>query len=599
MTEQNARPMLLWTATRTTPIIVSPDAPEAERFAAEQLRDYLSRMAGKPFEIISAPRPDTPAVVVGLSACASEGFVPPADLTDDGFVITISHGDGYNGLSLATGTVPMAYITGTHPRGTLYGVYEFLEECLGCRFFSPEVESVPFRPEMALPPVNIRRVPDLEYRSSSVFQLRDPLYGAKRRINGRERSDEAKTGGRVSYGEGYFVHTFCRRLLPPEEYFEAHPEYYSEIDGVRIREKTQLCLTNPEVLRLVTDQVLSEIRRQPQARIFSVSQDDNYNGCTCAACRALDAYEGSQSGSLLHFVNAVAEAVEKEFPSVLIDTLAYQYTRRPPRHVRARRNVCVRLCTIECCFLHPLSECDADDPDAPRKDYAQSFRRDLIDWGERCDRLYIWDYVTNFSHYWMPHPNLHVLAENIRFFRDHHVRGLFEQGCGAPGGGEMNDLRAYLLSRAMWNPDTDPAQDRAAFLSAVYGPAAPYIDEYLETVDRAVRDSGSHLYCFNHPDKPWHTLALVERCEALFDRAKEAAAGSEDILRRVRFQEMAVRYLRILLTPKGSPERNALIDRFAPDMKSFGITMLWERADADTCLAILKGEHEPGYWWAG
>ena len=59
-----------------------------------------------------------------------------------------------------------------------------------------------------------------------------------------------------------------------------------------------------------------------------------------------------------------------------------------------------------------------------------------------------------------------------------------------------------------------------------------------------------------------------------------------------------MRYLRILLTPKGSEERNALIDRFRPDMKEMGITMLWERADADTCLDILKGEKEPGYWWA-
>ena len=582
MGEQDAHRLTLWDRNRGAQIVTAADAPEAERFAAEQLRDYLARMAGHPFDLAETPCSDSPAIVVGRSACAAEGFVPEGTLTDDGFVIV----SGPERL----------YITGTHPRGTLYGVYEFLEEYLGCRFFSPEVERVPEYPEMTLEPVNIRRVPELEYRSSSVFQLRDPLYGAKRRINGRERLDDEKTGGRVAYGEGYFVHTFCRRLLPPEQYFDAHPEYYSEIDGVRIREKTQLCLTNPEVLRLVTEQVLSEIRSQPEARIFSVSQDDNYNGCTCTACRAVDEEEGSQAGSLLRFVNAVAEAVEKEFPEVVIDTLAYQYTRRPPRFVRARRNVCVRLCTIECCFLHPLSECTADDPDAPRKDYAQPFRDDLIGWGEKCDRLYIWDYVTNFSHFWMPHPNLQVLAENIRFFRDHHVRGLFEQGCGAPGGGEMNDLRAYLLGRAMWNPDTDSERDRAEFLAAVYGSAAPYIERYLETVNRAVAESGSHLYCFNHPDKPWHTLALTEKCEALFEQAK-AVADDGEILRRVRFQEMAVRYLRILLTPKGSPERNALIERFAPDMKEFGITMLWERADADICLSILKGECPPGYWW--
>lgn len=575
--------MILWDRHAAATVVVSSCADETERFAAEELCAYLTRMAGKPFAAVDEPAEGQTNLFVGREICHRGGFIPDEDLTDDGFMI-VSRGSSL-------------FLTGLHPRGTLYAVYEFLEECLGCRFFSPDVETVPQKVEMLLKPMAVKRIPMMEYRSSSVCQLRDPLYGAKRKINGQEMNVDERYGGRVEYGRPYFVHTFCRHLLKPEDYFDEHPEYFAEINGERIRENTQLCLTNPDVLKLVTQQVLADIRKQPGARIFSVSQDDNYNGCTCEKCRVLDEYEGSQAGSLLHFVNAVAEAVEKEFPDVLIDTLAYQYTRRPPRHVRARHNVCVRLCTIECCFVHPLSECTVEDPDAPRKDYAQCFRDDLIDWGQKCDRLYLWDYVTNFSHYWMPHPNLHVLAENVRFFYENNVRGLFEQGCGAPAGGEMNDLRAYLLSRAMWDPYFDARQARSEFLAAVYGSAAPHIDRYLETVYQAVEECGSHLYCFNHPDKPWHRMELVERCEAIFEEAKRAA-DSEAVLRRICFQEMAVRYLRILLTPKGSEERHALIEAFTPDMKAFGITMLWERADADTCLAILKGEKEPGYWWA-
>ena len=574
---------LLWNSDITAAIVLAPGAGPTETYAAEELAAYLGKMSGKAFPISHEPADDQLSIIVGREACLANGFTPDEDLTDDGFMIQSSD--------------ERLYLTGTHPRGTLYGVYEFLEEVLGCRFFSPEVEVVPFHAEMAIEPVSIKRVPLISYRSSSVYQLDDPVYAAKRKINGQAVLPDDKFGGRVQYGKPYFVHTFCRHILKPEDYFDEHPEYYAEIDSERIRDKTQLCLTNPDVLRLVTEQVLKDIREQPDAKIFSLSQDDNYNGCTCAKCRALDEYEGTQAGSLLHFVNAVAEEVEKEFPDVLIDTLAYQYTRRPPRHVRARRNVCVRLCTIECCFLHPLEQCTVDDPDAPRKDYAQPFRDDIIDWGKKCDRMFIWDYVTNFSHYWMPHPNLHVLAENVRFFYENNVRGLFEQGCKASGGGEMNDLRAYLLSKAMWDPYVDDGKLRAEFLSAVYGSAAPFMDEYLETVYRAVDACGSHLYCFNHPDKPWHKMELVELCEQIFEKAK-AAADHDDILRRIRFQEMAVRYLRILLTPKGSKERSELIDQFTPDMKAFGITMLWERADADTCLAILKGEKDPGYWWS-
>ena len=82
--------------------------------------------------------------------------------------------------------------------------------------------------------------------------------------------------------------------------------------------------------------------------MISISQNDWHGYCECEKCRALDEHEGTHAGTLIHFVNAVAEEVEKEHPDILIETLAYQYTRKPPRHVRPRRNVVTRLCSIEC-----------------------------------------------------------------------------------------------------------------------------------------------------------------------------------------------------------------------------------------------------------
>lgn len=571
---------LLWDKSGAKVTIVIPAVPtKTEEYAATELASYLTRMSSHPFIITSVPQGNCIAIGRAVSAI---GFTPDTDLGDDGFQIQSVDGN--------------IAITGSKDRGTLYGVYGFLEDFLGCRFFSPEIEVVPTREVMEIDAIANKQVPKIDYRAPGNYQARVPEFAAKRKVNGQAFDLDEKFGGRVEYGKGYFVHTVTRSLMKVEDYFDEHPEYFAEIDGVRIKEKTQLCLTNPDVLKICTNVLLDAIRKQPEAKIWSVSQEDNYNGCTCEKCRALDEYEGSQSGSMLHFVNAIAEEVEKEFPDVIIDTLAYQYTRRPPKHVRARKNVSVRLCTIECCFLHPLSECTVDDPDAPRKDYAQSFRDDLIEWGKKCDHIAIWDYITNFSHYWMPHPNMHVLAENIKFFSDNHATSIFEQGCGHAPGGEMNDLRGYILAKALWNPEIDPKKERAEFLAAAYGDAAYLIDEYLETVYRAAIDCGGHLYCFNHPDKPWHKMELVEKCEKIFDEAKKVAAD-EVILNRIKFQEMAVRYLRILLTPKYSKERNDLIDVFEVDAKNFGITMLWERENIDYCLEVLRGQREPGYWW--
>ena len=563
-------------------IVTARDCDPVTRYAAEELSRFLGEICGCAFQIVNDKQlPMKHDILVGMSKRTVEYADRFAALPREGYFYC--H-DGENLIFGGTG------------RGLLYGVYAFLEDELGVRFFNPDVTHVPRRRSVEIGILDRSDAPVMEYREPSISEFRNTEFTVRRRVNGNfARSRVEKFGGGVGYALGYFVHTFTR-LLPPDVYFDEHPEYYAEINGQRIREKTQLCLSNPDVLKLVKQRVLEELRKQPDSMLFSVSQDDNYNGCTCEKCRAVDEEEGSMSGSVLRFVNQVAEAVEEEFPHVVIDTLAYQYTRKPPKITRPRHNVSVRLCSIECCFVHPLRDCRNDDPDAPNIDLSQPFAEDLIGWGKVCNRLYIWDYVTNFSHFWMPHPNFHVLADNVRFFAENGVKGVFEQGCRSIGGGEFTGLRAYILSKALWNPDIDENQLMDEYLNGVYGASGPYLRKYLETVYNAVNDAGCHLYCFNHPDKPWHTMELVEKCEKIFDEA-EKVADNEEILLRVQKQRLAVRYLRILLTPKGSAERNALIDAFQPDAENFGLTMIWEREDMDFCLDVLRGNRDPGYWW--
>ncbi|MFZ2052922.1 MAG: DUF4838 domain-containing protein [Candidatus Aminicenantales bacterium] len=176
---------------------------------------------------------------------------------------------------------------------------------------------------------------------------------------------------------------------------------------------------------------------------------------------AVDGEEGSPSGSLLRFVNAVAADIEDEFPHITIDTLAYQYTRKPPRTTRPRPNVMVRLCSIECSFSVPL--------DDPRN---RTFIDDLEEWSKVADRLFIWDYTTDFSNYIQPHPNYGVLGPNIRLFIKNNVRGVFEQGAYQSRGSEMAEMRAWMLAKLLWNPALDAARLREEFLEGYYGPSA-------------------------------------------------------------------------------------------------------------------------------
>ena len=176
-------------------------------------------------------------------------------------------------------------------------------------------------------------------------------------MNGSASHLDAPRGGGTVY-EG-FVHTFYR-LVPPERYFKTNPEYFSMIDGARRSEHGQLCLTNEDLLEVVIEEVRRRLKANPEAAIVSISQNDSGGGdggaCQCGRCRAVDEAEGSPSGVLLRFVNAVAERLEPEFPAVAFDTLAYQYTRKPPRITRPRPSVIVRLCSIECSFAQTMEE---------------------------------------------------------------------------------------------------------------------------------------------------------------------------------------------------------------------------------------------------
>ncbi|KKL12661.1 hypothetical protein LCGC14_2533520 [marine sediment metagenome] len=101
---------------------------------------------------------------------------------------------------------------------------------------------------------------------------------------------------------------------------------------------TQLCCTNENVIRLCIEGIRRAMRGQPDAFVFSVSQNDWHNYCECDNCRTLAEQEDSQMAPVLQLVNRVAEAVETEFPDKVVETLAYSIRELMPQGVDIPRN---------------------------------------------------------------------------------------------------------------------------------------------------------------------------------------------------------------------------------------------------------------------
>lgn len=552
-------------------IWVSPAATEQERYAAAELRHYLELMTAALFEIAEGPC-EGPRIAVG-SAAGDLG------LSDDGL--------GEDGFCVRTVGDSVGILGGK--RGVIYGVYEFLER-MGCRFFSAACEKIPADEELPLPDLDERQVPIFEFRDHNYYEFRKyNRFAVKLRINGGDIPE--KFGGSLRYALN--VHTF-NTLVPTEQYAADHPEYYSMApDGARRVHypENQLCLTNPEVLEIAVESARRILREHPEARIISISQNDFTESCQCERCLASDAEEGSAAGTLLRFVNAIAERLEPEFPDVIFDTLAYQYTRPVPTKTKPRHNVCVRLCSIECCFAHPFETCD-DERGVIRPDGSRSsFIDDLRDWGRVHDRVYIWDYTTSFSHYAAPHPNWRTLPVNMQAFAKNNVKGVFEQANGASHGGcDLNELRAYVIAKLLWDPNTDVGRHIREFTDYYYGAAAPYIREYLYVCCDRAEQENIHVGYKDPCGPPLFTDEIIARLDDLITRAENAVQGDPIRLWRTAKVHLSPRYLRLKNDAMNGRTDAAALDQFFTDWKAFGFTRIEEWVAPETShRAMLCG----------
>ena len=463
-------------------IIMAHPGHETIKYACDELHHFFYQVTGASLPINNEKTAKTgPEIIVGISKrFGLNSFSLPGDLGEEGYVQK-TVGDS---LILA----------GATPRATLYAVYAFLEEQLGCRWFSSHVSRIPRQLTLPLPTLDTKAIPAFESREAYWRDAFDGTYAVRNRMNGNKADISIRQGGRMKF---YNFHHSFEDLVPPSVYYDEHPEYFSLVEGQRLRERSQLCLTNPNVKRIATQQVMKWIEDHPDCRVFSVAQNDWYNYCQCPECAAIDQREESPAGTMLSFVNDIANAVFQKHPDVLLHTFAYQYTRKAPKTLRPRDNVIVRLCTIECCFSHPLNgKLKPGQKVAPLKNaHLQCaalgepvFLQDLRAWSQITHRLYVWDYVTDFAHYLLPFPNFDVLQANIQLFHQMGVKGLLEQGnFSHGGGGHFAELQAYLQAKLMWNPNCDMAYHIKDFVQGFYGTqACDCILEYIACLQKAI-----------------------------------------------------------------------------------------------------------------
>lgn len=526
-------------------IVLNPEASPSEKHSAKELQIHIKACTGLEIPIIEGmPDEGMPMIVLGCGSVAQKLGINPdqKDLGEQGFLLKTR---GKNII-----------IAGSKEAGTLYGVHRFLEKYFGVRWYAPGVTRTPKVDNLVISDIDQIIKPAFLYRHTSYA-----LPGGDSDFFARIGQNAGRGDANNPYGVQYAFLGTCHsyfRFISPDEYFDTHPEYFSEIGGIRRRDDTQLCLTNPDVLEIVTEKMLDYMAKYPNVRQFNFSQMDYYNYCECPKCQEINKKYGTSGGTQYWFLNELAKRTSKVYPDKLISTLAYTYTEEPPKGLEMHPNIAIWLCHMyPSCDSHSIVSCPKN----------ADYKRRAIEWSKKCSHLYVWHYIVDFAHYYIPFPNFRALANDLKFYRDIGVEGLFLQGMGhSGGGGEFSLLRPYYVMKLAWDPDQNPDDIIIDFLQGYYGDAWKPIWEYITLLHDKVEKENIHMHLYTNPAQGYLTDDVLDKAMKLFDQAEANVKDDPELLERVRVARMPLTYARLF--PRNGYEikdgKLSFVGEFAP-----------------------------------
>ncbi len=537
----------------TSIVVVGQDADPVEKHAALELSRFLSAVTGADIETSTAPRAGKYPIKLGTHginpSVGESGLLNKVEnLSDQGFILHA----GSEGM----------VITARTPLGVLFGVYAFLEEHIGMRWFFPgeEGEYRPYIPDLKIQAFSEVHNPAFETRMvrlhgtshrAPIKETRDWIARNRMQVMypvNPEHAEENLKRGNYPYGGGHILHR-----IVPDELFDEHPEYFGLYDGERRRQhghRGQPCTTHPEVINLAVEYMLDWFERNP-AGLFTLNNNDWPRFCECENCTALDPpEEAGRSGGMLStrfftFKNEVAVRVLDSYPDARIRTLAYQNFRLPPEGTVPDERLRVDLCDHGRCYRHSL-----DDPSCE----ANVFFRKMFDgWGEFDNQRGYYPYYNCMSGGIIATPMERIVASDLRYMHDlGHTHwtmitmppdgdyGHIERAGSDPARQRKywrgNAHMHYIQAKLAWDPEADPDKLLDEFNKKFYGPAADQMSRFREKLIFLWGNTPGH-FMYGSPfvltgrtmAEPDSLIGLKE----ILNEAEAAAAGHPEYAAKV------------------------------------------------------------------
>ena len=543
-------------------ILYEKNANEELKSAVSFLAETLQQMIGcGTIEIIEDGKADKGCFISIGNTQLSEN-INIDQIENDGYILKVKD----NNL----------IIKGANQSGTKNGIYDFLETKLGCMFLRNDYDYIPEFPTIRLENYDEVINPSIAWRKQFQYEALQNNWYDKLKLNGTKAKEGFKEGIYAQWG------TWCHtqfQFVPPEKYFDSHPEYFALINGKRCYQakwhssdmQTHLCLTNEDVYEIVKAGMKSEIQKNPEALYWDFSiMDTPVKVCQCPECNRINTKYQSNSATIIMFINRLAKDLGKEFPNLMFSTLAYQDCINPPVGLEVEQNVVIKLCA------NPGSQGYSYSVGANKN--SKQIKLLLESWGNIAKNIVVWDYVVDFNHLLLPFPNYDVQKANMDFYVDNNVMGVFHQGSREKGD-EMADMRTYLLSRQMWDKDIDFEALMKKYIQLNYGEASPYIEEYLETMSESYISHNKELNLYDNPSKhkyDYLSASNIAKYMQLTEKAMAAVQDDQMALEQVEKVRMCVLYAKCTESSLDIAGKKAAAEEMKIYTDKFGVTKYHE-----------------------
>lgn len=543
-------------------ILYEKNANEELKSAVSFLAETLQQMIGcGTIEIIEDGKADKGCFISIGNTQLSEN-INIDQIENDGYILKVKD----NNL----------IIKGANQSGTKNGIYDFLETKLGCMFLRNDYDYIPEFPTIRLENYDEVINPSIAWRKQFQYEALQNNWYDKLKLNGTKAKEGFKEGIYAQWG------TWCHtqfQFVPPEKYFDSHPEYFALINGKRCYQakwhssdmQTHLCLTNEDVYEIVKTGMKSEIQKNPEALYWDFSiMDTPVKVCQCPECNRINTKYQSNSATIIMFINRLAKDLGKEFPNLMFSTLAYQDCINPPVGLEVEQNVVIKLCA------NPGSQGYSYSVGANKN--SKQIKLLLESWGNIAKNIVVWDYVVDFNHLLLPFPNYDVQKANMDFYVDNNVMGVFHQGSREKGD-EMADMRTYLLSRQMWDKDIDFEALMKKYIQLNYGEASPYIEEYLETMSESYISHNKELNLYDNPSKhkyDYLSASNIAKYMQLTEKAMAAVQDDQMALEQVEKVRMCVLYAKCTESSLDIAGKKAAAEEMKIYTDKFGVTKYHE-----------------------